>query len=83
MGWESSTSKSAGIEFLKPATGTITGVLEISAERLAEIKAGVDARGKNTYHFELDLTDEAGRAVARVSKEVYVRAKEPRGGVPG
>ena len=67
--------KSAGIEFLKPATGTITGVFEISPERLAEIKADVDVRGKNTYHFEVDLTDESGQTVARVSKEVYVRAK--------
>ena len=75
--------KSAGIEFLKPATGTITGVFEISPERLAEIKADVDVQGKNTYHFEVDLTDESGQTVARVSKEVYVRAKEPRGGMPG
>lgn len=67
--------KSAGIEFLKPATGTILGVFEISPERLAEIKADVDERGRNTYHFEADLTDASGQAVARVSKEVYVRAK--------
>ena len=67
--------KSAAIEFLKPATGTILGVFEISLERLAEIRADVDERGRNTYHFEADLTDASGQAVARVSKEVYVRAK--------
>ncbi|MDJ0761130.1 MAG: YiiD C-terminal domain-containing protein [Woeseiaceae bacterium] len=71
--------KSAGIEFLKPAKGTITGVFEISPERLAEIRADVDERGKNTYHFEVDLTDESGQTVARVSKEVYVRAKASSG----
>ena len=70
--------KSASIEFLRPATGTISGVFEISPERLAEIKADVDARGRNTYHFELDLTDESGQAVARVSKEIYVRARQDR-----
>ena len=67
--------KSAAIDFLKPAKGTILGVFEIGKERLDEISAEVDALGKNTYHFEADLTDEAGQVVARVRKEVYVRAK--------
>lgn len=67
--------KSAAIEFLKPAKGTILGVFEISQARLDEIRAEVDALGKNTYHFEADLTDPAGQVVARVKKEVYVRAK--------
>ncbi|MCW8925095.1 MAG: DUF4442 domain-containing protein [Xanthomonadales bacterium] len=67
--------KSAGIEFLKPAKGTITGVFEISPERIGEIQREVDELGKKTYHFELDLHDAEGVAVARVSKEVYVRAK--------
>lgn len=66
--------KSATIEFLAPAKGTILGVFEISKDRLEEIRAEVDKLGKNTYHFEADLVDEAGRAVARVSKEVYVRS---------
>jgi acyl-coenzyme A thioesterase PaaI-like protein len=67
--------KSAAIEFLKPAKGTILGVFEIGKARLDEIRAEVDALGKNTYHFEADLTDPAGQVVARVKKEVYVRAK--------
>ncbi len=67
--------KSAAIDFLKPATGTITGVFEIGSDRLNEMRAEVDTLGKNTYHFEADLVNESGEAVARVSKEVYVRAK--------
>lgn len=67
--------KSASIEFLRPAKGTILGIFEISQGRLEEIRAEVDELGKNTYHFEADLVDEAGKAVARVSKEVYVRSK--------
>ena len=70
--------KSACIDFIKPAKGSILGVFEISRERLAEMRAEVDELGKNTYHFEADLTDEAGQIVARVSKEIYVRAKKPR-----
>lgn len=67
--------KSAAIEFLKPAKGTILGVFEISKDRLAAIHSEVDELGKQTYHFEADLVDETGQAVARVSKEIYVRSK--------
>jgi hypothetical protein len=35
----------------------------------------VDAIGRHRYQFEADLTNEAGEAVARVSKEAYVRAE--------
>ena len=67
--------KSATIEFLKPAKRTMIGVFEISNNRLEEIRVEVDDLGKNTYLFESDLVDETGQAVARVSKEVYVRSK--------
>jgi acyl-coenzyme A thioesterase PaaI-like protein len=67
--------KSAGIEFLKPAKGTILGVFEINTARIEEIRQEVTTLGKNTYHFEATLRDEQGVAVARVSKEIYVRAK--------
>ena len=67
--------KTATIEFLKPAKGTILGVFEIAKERLDGIREEVDQLGKNTYHFEADLVDESGRTVARVRKEVYVRSK--------
>lgn len=71
--------KSAGIDFLVPAKGTILGVFEISSERLADMRAEVDEIGKNTYHFEADLLDETGQTVARVTKEIYVRAKTATG----
>ena len=67
--------KSAGIEFLKPAKGTILGVFEINPEKIEEIRQEVDSLGKNTYHFEADLLDEEEVAVAVVKKEVYVRRK--------
>lgn len=67
--------KSAAIDFLKPAKGTIRGVFEICEERLKEIRSEVDELGKNTYQFETELVDETGLVVARVKKEVYVRVK--------
>jgi acyl-coenzyme A thioesterase PaaI-like protein len=72
--------KSAAIDFLKPARGTILGVFEIDRARLDEIQREVDEIGRNTYHFETDLVDEQGVVVARVKKEVYVRAKARVGG---
>ena len=73
--------KSATIEFLKPAKGTILGIFEIDKDHLAEIREEVDELGKNTYHFEADLVNEAGQTVARVSKEIYVRSKSAGGRV--
>lgn len=67
--------KSASIEFLKPAAGLITGVFEISPERLAEMRATVDAAGKADFNFSTELVNENGIAVARVHKTVYVRRK--------
>ena len=67
--------KSAGIDFLKPAQGTILGIFEIDKDRLEEIRDEVDKLGKNVYQFEANLVDEAGQTVARVRKEVHVRSK--------
>jgi len=50
-------------------------VFEFRPERIEEIRQEVDKLGKNTYHFEADLLDENKIAVARVTREVYVRAK--------
>ncbi len=67
--------KAACIDFLRPAKGTIRGVFEIAGRRLAAMRAEVDEAGRKTFQFETELLDEAGEAVARVRKEVYVRAK--------
>jgi len=69
--------QSAGIRFLKPASGTITGIFEVEPARIEEIRHEVDEIGRNRYHFETDLLNAAGEPVARVSKEIYVRAKAP------
>lgn len=67
--------KSASIEFIKPAKGTIVGVFEIGKQRIEQIREEVDSLGKNTYHFEAALLNDEGVTVARVTKEVYVRSK--------
>ena len=67
--------KSASIDFIKPASGTILGIFEIDKDKIDEIRKDVDEHGKNTYHFEAELKNEQGDIVARASKEVYVRRK--------
>lgn len=67
--------KSASIQFVSPAKGTILGVFEIGREQIDRIRQEVDELGKNTYHFDAELVDESGKTVARVEKEVYVRSK--------
>ncbi len=67
--------KSAHIDFLKPARGTIVGVFEIDASLLANMHLEVDSVGKGTFEFETELVDATGQAVVRVRKTVYVRRK--------
>lgn len=67
--------KSACIDFLKPARGTITGVFEIGRERLEAIRTEVDQLGKGVYEFGTELVDAGGQVVAQVRKVVHVRAR--------
>lgn len=67
--------KSACIDFLRPAEGTISARFEITPTRLDEIRAEVDRAGKGTFEFQTDLLNETGEAVARVRKTVYARVK--------
>lgn len=67
--------KSAEIDFVKPAKGTITGIFEIDKDTLTAMQSDVDDAGKRTFHFSTELRDEDGQTVARVRKEVYVRSK--------
>ncbi len=67
--------KSAEIEFLKPAKGTVRAVFEIPSETLDRMRAEVNEIGKQDYVFETDLRDPEDVVVARVRKTVYVRRK--------
>jgi len=48
--------QSASIKFLKPGTGTVSCVFEVTPERLAEIKKEVDENGKGSFHFDCEIT---------------------------
>jgi acyl-coenzyme A thioesterase PaaI-like protein len=67
--------KSAEIKFIKPGTGKVKAIFEISQEKLLELKGKVDHIGKHTVFFETVITNEDKEVVAKIRKEIYMRKK--------
>ena len=67
--------KSAEIKFIKPDTGKVSAVFEISQEKLLQLKEEVDSAGKHTVFFETVIKNESDQLVAKVRKEIYMRKK--------
>jgi hypothetical protein len=70
--------KAATIRFKKPGKGLMKATFEISAERLAEIRAQAEASGKIEPVFNVSVTDSEGTVIAEVEKLLYVRKKDAR-----
>ena len=68
--------KAAAIRFKKPGKGLMKASFEISAERIAEIRAQAEAAGKIEPVFNVSVTDSDGTVVAEVEKLLYVRKKD-------
>ncbi|MCB0506802.1 MAG: DUF4442 domain-containing protein [Chitinophagales bacterium] len=68
--------KSASIDFVKAEKGTVYATFEIPFERIDEIKADADKKGKGLYTFNTNIVNEHGEIVANVEKVVYVRSKK-------
>ena len=67
--------KSAEIKFIKPGTGKVSAVFEISQEKLLQLKEEVDSAGKHMVFFETVIKNESDQLVAKVRKEIYMRKK--------
>ena len=67
--------KSATIRFKKPGKGVVTASFNITAEQIAQIRAGVEAEGKVEPEFHVVVKDREGNVVAEVDKLLYVRRK--------
>ena len=67
--------KSAEIKFIKPGTGKVRAIFEISQEKLLQVKGEVDSSGKLTVIFETVIKNESDELVAKVRKEIYMRKK--------
>jgi acyl-coenzyme A thioesterase PaaI-like protein len=70
--------KEARIRFLRPGRGTVQARFSLSGDELEALRAAADRDGKAERVFSVDVTDEAGRIVARVDKRIYVRRKDAR-----
>jgi acyl-coenzyme A thioesterase PaaI-like protein len=68
--------KSAAIRFLRPGRGRVSARFHLAAERLEEIRAQADARGRVEPEFVVEVRDEAGEVVAEVTKRISVRRKD-------
>lgn len=67
--------KAASIQFKKPGKGRITARFHIPLERVEQIRAEVDAKGKIEPIFNVDVVDDNGQVIAQVEKLLYVRRK--------
>ncbi len=67
--------KAAHIDFLKPSQGTVTARFVIKEEQIQNIISNTSAGEKFLPEFTVDIVDETGEKVARVTKTLYVRKK--------
>jgi acyl-coenzyme A thioesterase PaaI-like protein len=72
--------KSATIDFVRPGRGTVRARFELPSEKVAQLKAEVDEKGKVNPTFETFVTDAEGQTVAKVTKLLSVRRKDGRRG---
>jgi hypothetical protein len=67
--------KAAEIHFRRPGRGRVHARFAVSAERLEEIRRGVEEHGKVEPRFVAEVRGEDGELVARVDKLLHVRRK--------
>lgn len=70
--------KAATIEFLRPGRGAVKATFHVPPQKIDEIRAAADRGEKVEPVFTVDVLAEAdGEIVARVTKRLWVRKKEP------
>lgn len=67
--------KSATIRFRRPGRETLRATFRVSAEDLAQIRAGVAAQGRIDKEFVVDLVNAEGVRFATCQKLVHVRQR--------
>ncbi|MCH8613331.1 DUF4442 domain-containing protein [Arsenicicoccus dermatophilus] len=75
--------KAAEIEFVSPGRTEVRAEFTLTDEHLAEIRRQTEGGRKALVWFDNDVVAPDGAVVARVRKQVYVRRKPGRRGVPG
>ncbi|MCM3875926.1 MAG: DUF4442 domain-containing protein [Thermoanaerobaculia bacterium] len=70
--------KAAAIDFLKPGRGAVKATFHVPPEKIDEIRAAADRGEKVEPVFTTEVVAEAdGEVVARVTKRLWVRKKDP------
>lgn len=65
--------KQVTIDFLRPATTTVTARSTLSEENIARVLAETEERGKSDFLLETEVTDEQGTVVARTTGTYQLR----------
>lgn len=68
--------KAAYIDFMRPGRGVVSAKFTISEEQVREIMEHTTDGQKYFPKFTVDIHDEQGQTVARVTKTLYVRKKD-------
>jgi hypothetical protein len=67
--------KTAHIDFIKPAQGTVTARFLIQEEQIGKMINMTSGGQKYFPEFSVDIENKAGEKVARVLKTLYIRKK--------
>lgn len=67
--------QSATIDFLKPGRGTVRATVRVTDAEVAAIRDATSEGEKHLPSWTLEVVDEEGDVVARVSKTLYVRRR--------
>jgi len=68
--------KAANIHFKKPGRGTVHAELELSRERIVEIREAADRDPKVEPLFQILIKSETDEIIAEVEKTLYVKRKK-------
>ena len=71
--------QSATIDFLEPGRGIVTSTVRITDEEVAAIRDATSEGDKHLPSWTLEVVNEGGDVVARVTKTLYVRRRRGRG----
>ncbi|WP_088332852.1 DUF4442 domain-containing protein [Lacimicrobium sp. SS2-24] len=70
--------QSGSIEYRRPGRGRVTAEFEVTDTLLAEIQAHTESGDKFIKPLSVDVKNEDGDVVAHVTRNLYIRRKQPR-----
>ncbi len=67
--------KSSSIQYKRPGRGTVRARFELSEEQILTIKQAADDNPKTEHELQVEVTDEFGQVIAKVSKLLHIKKK--------